>query len=574
MIKTLVRRELGNSISALGDLHPLLERIYQARQITSVHEISRELADLHSFHSLKNIDLAVQRLIVGLQHQESILIVGDFDTDGATSTALAVKALTLMGAKHVSYLVPSRFVYGYGLSPEIVAVAAEKKPQIIITVDNGISSIEGVKAANALGIDVIITDHHLAAEELPLAYAIVNPNQLDDEFPSKCIAGVGVIFYLMLALRASLKSINWFELQGIEIPNMVNFLDLVALGTVADVVSLDKNNRILVYQGLRLIRTGRARPGINALLKVAGRKCNELQAIDLGFSIGPRLNAAGRLDDMSVGVACLLAIDEKTALPIATELDELNKERRLIETKMREEAFNTVDHLHFSKQLPAGICLYQNHWHQGIVGLIAARVKEKFHRPVIAFAKESDCELKGSARSIAGLHIRDLLKSIAQKNPGLITRFGGHAMAAGLSLPIDKFEIFSQLFDQAVTATLSADELNPKIYSDGELNRDELTLMVAELLHNAGPWGQGFPEPLFDGIFVVVNQRIVGKNHLKLTLQVPETDVYLEAMLFHADLEKWPNNRCNKARVVYRLDINEFNGRRKLQLIVEQMEVV
>ncbi len=574
MKKAIVRRHIQNSPSSFESLHPILQRIYLARNISSPDALSKELTHLHSFAALLDIDKAALRLVKALKEQQRVLIVGDFDADGATSTALAMSALHAFGGKNIDYLIPNRFAYGYGLTPEIIEVAKAQKPDVIITVDNGIASFSGISYANSLGIDVIVTDHHLAGEQLPDAYAIVNPNRPGDAFPSKCIAGVGVIFYVMVALRAKLKELNWFESQEIPCPNLAQFLDYVALGTIADVVPLDKNNRIFVHQGLRQIRSGKAHPGILALLAVSGRKREKLRATDLGFAIGPRLNAAGRLDDMSLGVACLLASDFEAAREIALRLDDLNKERRVIESQMQQEAFAAVEKLNLVQQMPEGLCLYREEWHQGIVGLVAARVKEKIHRPVIAFAKVDDQTLKGSARSITGLHVRDVLEAIATKHPQLITKFGGHAMAAGLSLSIEHFEAFQQAFTEQVRETIHPDDLQPSLLTDGELVVQEITLETAELLREAGPWGQGFPEPLFDGQFKLINQRIVGQRHLKLVLQLPGSDYYFDGIAFHVNLNQWPNFHCDQVHVVYQLDVNEFNGRRKLQLLVEEIQPI
>ncbi|MBT8506337.1 single-stranded-DNA-specific exonuclease RecJ [Coxiella-like endosymbiont of Rhipicephalus sanguineus] len=568
----MVRREVSKLIEGLEHLHPVLRRIYQARNINSPDELSRELKNLLPYSLLSGIDKATERLIQALKEQQHIMIIGDFDADGATSTALTVSALREFGLEKVSYLVPNRFAYGYGLTPEIVEVASIRQPDLIITVDNGISSHTGVVRANQLGIDVLITDHHLPGEQLPPACAIINPNCKEDKFPSKCLAGVGVAFYLMLAFRAQLKKNNWFERSGLDCPNMAKFLDFVSLGTVADIVSLDKNNRILVHQGLQRIRAGQAHEGILALLEVSGRKREKLRTTDLSFAIGPRLNAVGRLDDMSLGVACLLADNRNTALDIAYRLDDLNKERRVIESQMQKDAFSAIDHLNLSQQLPPGVCLYKEEWHQGVVGLVASRVKERVHRPTIAFAKMSDNILKGSARSISGLHIRNVLEAVATKYPGLITKFGGHAMAAGLSLPLDRYEEFQQVFAAEVGRNFSEEDLQLRLISDGELTSEELTLELAELVEQAGPWGQGFPEPVFDGCFKLVNQRVVGQRHLKLILEVPENNYYLDGIAFHVNLEEWPNFHCKYVHLAYRLDINEFQGRRKLQLLVDHIQ--
>ena len=572
--KKIVRRAIPELHDGFRHFHPVLQRIYQARNVNSPDELSRDLKSLLPYSSLSDIDKAVARLVKALKEQQHIMIIGDFDADGATSTALMVSALYAFGVENVSYIVPNRFVYGHGLTYEIVDVAASSRPELIITVDNGISSHAGIAHANQLGIDVLVTDHHLPGEVLPPAHAIVNPNCEGDQFPSKYLAGVGVAFYLMLAFRAQLKKNHWFEDNGLDYPNMAKFLDFVALGTVADVVPLDKNNRILVYQGLQRIRASQAHPGILALLEVSRRKCEKLQAIDLGFAIGPRLNAAGRLDDMSLGIACLLANDRDSALDIAYRLDDLNKERRVIESQMQKEAFSMIDELNLNQNLPPGLCLYREEWHQGIVGLVASRVKERVHRPTIAFAKINDNILKGSARSVIGLHIRNVLEAIATKHAGLITKFGGHAMAAGLSLPTGRFEEFQHAFSQEVKNQLSEDDFGPKLITDGELDSDELTLDLALLVYNAGPWGQGFPEPLFDGRFKLINQRVVGQRHLKLILQVPGDDYCLDGIAFNADLRQWPNFQCEYVHLAYRLDVNEFQGYRKLQLFIEHMNMV
>lgn len=570
----IVRRVVDGE-DELGSIPPLLRRIYLARNVRTADDLAYNLSSLYPFDQLLNINKAVERLTEALEKQQTILVVGDFDVDGATSSALAVAALRVMGASHVSYLVPNRFTYGYGLTPKIVDVAKERNPDLIVTVDNGISSHAGVERAKELGIDVIITDHHLPGQTLPDAYTIVNPNQPGDSFPAKNLAGVGVIFYVMLALRAHLKEEGWFAQRAIPTPNMGKYLDLVALGTIADVVPFDKNNRILVQQGLKRIRAGKTCHGIAALLQVSGRRPAHLKAADLGFAVGPRLNAAGRLDDMSLGISCLLAEDKAQALQMAQELDGLNKERRVIEAKMQQDAFEAIGELALGqRQLPFGLCVYQPHWHQGVVGLVASRVKEKWHRPVIAFAKEEDGTLKGSARSVPGLHIRDVLESIAVQHPELISKFGGHAMAAGLSLSAEGYRKFADLFAKAVEARMDPAQLQGKYETDGELGNADLTLVTAEMLFDGGPWGQGFPEPVFDGVFKLVSQRIVGGKHLKMVIQLPDGEHYIDAIKFSADLDEWPNYSCSSVRMIYRLDINEFNGRRRLQLIVDYMQSV
>lgn len=573
MKKKIIRREVKASLTS-DNLHPLLGRIYSARGITCVSELEHGLEKLLPFSSLLNINEAVQCLVDALQQQQRIIVVGDFDADGATSTALTVSALRAFGAKHVSYLVPNRFEYGYGLTPEIVAVAAKSQPELLITVDNGIASIAGVEAAKKFDIKVLITDHHLPGDELPQADAIINPNLPGDPFASKNLAGVGVIFYLMLALRSRLRSINWFVTQQLTEPNMAQFLDLVALGTVADVVTLDKNNRILVGQGLGRIRAGKMCPGILALLNVAGRNWQNMVAADLGFSVAPRLNAAGRLDDMSLGITCLLATDINQAQTLAVQLDALNRERQAIEADMQQQAQRALANLHLQNSLPVGVCLYDESWHQGVVGILAARIKDQVHRPVIAFAKVSETELKGSARSVPGLHIRDVLANVAVRHPQLITKFGGHAMAAGLSILYENFTAFQKAFAQAVADQLHhITELSGKIYSDGELAADEFDIRIAEMLRNAGPWGQGYEEPIFDGQFQIYEQRVVGQKHLKLKLGAKNSRIY-DAIAFNVNLSDWPNHRCEKILAAYRLDINEYRGQRNLQLIIEHLEPV
>ena len=559
------------------DLHHRLQPIYANRGVASMSEMERSLQAMLRPQQLKGLDTAVERLVKAITGQESLLIVGDFDADGATSCAVGMLALRDMGAASVQYLVPNRFEFGYGLTPEIVEVAKGYKPDLIITVDNGISSIEGVAASKAAGIGVLVTDHHLPGHSLPDAEAIVNPNQPGCDFPSKNLAGVGVIFYLMSALRSALRAQGWFASKGIPEPNMGNYLDLVALGTVADVVPLDSNNRILVHQGLQRIRSGRARPGILALLDVAGRQRHRLVASDLGFTVGPRLNAAGRLDDMSLGIECLLCDSPDLAREMAIELDDLNKDRRSIEAGMQQEALKTLETLTLNEgeEMPWGLCLYDGQWHQGVIGILASRIKERFQRPVIAFADASDEEIKGSARSIPGLHIRDALDAVASANPGLLTKFGGHAMAAGMSLKKSDFPRFQKAFDDVVRKSLNADDLQAEILSDGELAGDEFSLSLAHTLREAGPWGQHFPEPVFDGEFYLVQQRIVGEKHLKLVLAIDEARQQLvDAIAFNIDVKEWPNHTAEKIRLAYRLDVNEFRGRESVQLMAVYLEAI
>jgi len=552
------------------ELPPLLKRVYLNRGIASGEELDLALGKLEGTAALGGLEEAVTLLQQALEEERRILIVGDFDADGATSSALAIRALRAMGARDIHYLVPNRFDFGYGLTPPLVEVARELDPWLIITVDNGISSIEGVAAARETGVRVLVTDHHLPPEELPAADAIVNPNLQDDEFPSKALAGVGVIFYVMVALRTRLRGLEWFKSKGIAEPNMADYLDLVALGTIADLVPLDYNNRILVQNGLQRIRAGRCCAGITALLDVSRRDVATVTSTDLGFFVGPRLNAAGRLEDMSVGIECLLTDDPQEARDQAQQLDSLNRQRRDIESVMKQQALAALESLHLqSEALPAGICLFDNDWHQGVVGIVASRVKEQNHRPVIVFAAENSKMLKGSARSIPGVHMRDLLDAIATRHPGLITKFGGHAMAAGMSLPRSNLAKFRELFDHFVREQVDEQQLRGYLLSDGLLPKEELTLDHARMLRDAGPWGQGFPEPLFDDRFLVIDQRIVGDDHLKLKL-APEQyqEVRLEAIAFNqADTHSLMTGQLIQA--AYRLDINAYMGRESLQLIIQ-----
>jgi single-stranded-DNA-specific exonuclease len=553
------------------ELHPVLKRIYLARAVTQSEQLERSLKYLIPFEQLKGLDEAVALLVAALESGERILVVGDFDADGATSCAVAVRGLKALGAPQVDYLVPNRFEYGYGLTPEIVEVAQRYAPDLIITVDNGISSVQGVSAAKAAGQKVLVTDHHLAGTTLPPADAIVNPNQPGDEFSSKHLAGVGVIFYVLMALRARLRQRGWFDAERRE-PPLADILDLVALGTVADVVTLDHNNRILVAQGLARIRAGEACEGIKALLRVAGRDPRRTTASDLGFCVGPRLNAAGRLDDMSIGIRCLLSDDPQQAYELAQQLDGLNRERRKIEQQMREQAMADVDELTLEdEQLPAGLCLFNPQWHEGVIGIVAGRIKERFHRPVIAFAPAQQGLLKGSARSIAGVHIRDVLASVAARYPQLIAKFGGHAMAAGLTLAADDLEAFRAAFNAALDEQLDPGVLEGVIHSDGELRGEEMNLELAEILRHAGPWGQGFPEPVFDGEFELLQRRIVGERHLKLVVRPLDGSTSLDAIAFHTTDVDWPA-RVERVKLAFNLDVNEYLGQRSAQLLVQHIQ--
>ena len=566
-------RPMSEIDSTLAHLPPILARILAARGIRNAEELDHRLANLLPFDKLLGIDQAVLRLYEALIKQQRILIIGDFDADGATSTALAVSMLRAFGALHVDFLVPNRFEFGYGLTPGIVTMAHQRSPDLIITVDNGISSFEGVEAANALGIDVLVTDHHLAADHLPNACALVNPNQQGDLFASKSIAGVGVIFYVLLALRQHLRKLNWFESQALVEPNMAQCLDLVALGTVADVVALDRNNRILVSQGLARIRQGLCRPGILALLEVGGKQFTLVREFDLGFAVAPRLNAAGRLDDMSLGIQCLLAASLAEAKPLALQLDALNQARKEIEAQMSQQAHQALHDLPL-ETTPVALCLYDESWHQGVIGILAGRLKDRIHRPTVVFAKSAEDEIKGSARSIPSLNIRDIFAAIDRRHPGLITKFGGHAMAAGLTLARHSFEEFKHAFVCEVEQQIDLNLCHGEILSDGPLQPTDLTLTFVEQLYAAGPWGQHFPEPVFDNRFVILDQRLVGKQHVKLSLQHESGGEVIEAIAFNIDTAQWPNHRARMVYMAYKLAINHYRGRKSLQLMVQTLQAI
>jgi len=542
-------------------LHPVLARIFAGRGIRARCELDDALAALAPPEALLGADRAALLLADAIAAKKRLLIVADYDCDGATACALGVRALKGFGAE-VGFIVPDRFRFGYGLTPEIVAQAAARRPDVIITVDNGIASIDGVDAANRLGIEVVITDHHLPGAELPRAAVIVNPNQRGCGFPSKNLAGVGVMFYVMLALRAELRRRGAFDEKAA--PKLADLLDLVALGTVADVVRLDQNNRVLVAQGLRRIRGGRLQPGVRALLAVAGRDPARATSFDLGFMAGPRLNAAGRLDDMSVGIECLISDDYGRALSLSRRLDDLNKDRRSIEAGMQAQADALLDAVDVRDSCT--LTLFDPAWHQGVIGILAGRVKDRHHRPVVAFARSDGGELKGSGRSIAGVHLRDALDLVAKREPGLITRFGGHSAAAGLSLRERDFERFSVLFEEVVRGLIAPEELEHVVETDGSLESAYLSLDMARLLESQ-IWGQGFAQPLFCDEFEVINQRVVGERHLKLRLARAGRSI--EAMRFQS-LDPFPG----KVRAVYRLSVNEFNGAQSLQLIIEHWQKV
>lgn len=568
----LRRREVDESAELPADLSPLLRRLYASRGVRSAQDLERSVKGMLPWQQLSGVEKAVEILYNAFREGTRIIVVGDFDADGATSTALSVLGMRSLGCDNISYLVPNRFEDGYGLSPEVVDQAHARGAQLIVTVDNGISSHAGVDHARALGIPVVVTDHHLPGETLPSAEAIINPNLPDCDFPSKSLAGVGVAFYLMLALRTFLRDKGWFDERGIAPPNLADLLDLVALGTVADVVPLDANNRILTWQGLSRIRAGKCRPGIKALLEVSRRDAQKLAASDLGFALGPRLNAAGRLDDMSVGVALLLCDNIGEARVLANELDALNQTRKEIEQGMQAEALTLCEKLERSREtLPGGLAMYHPEWHQGVVGILASRIKERFHRPVIAFAPAGDGTLKGSGRSIQGLHMRDALERLDTLHPGLMIKFGGHAMAAGLSLEEAKFDLFQQRFGELVTEWLDPSLLQGEVVSDGPLSAAEMTMEVAQLLRDAGPWGQMFPEPLFDGRFRLLQQRLVGERHLKVMVEPVGGGPLLDGIAFNVDTACWPDNGVREVELAYKLDINEFRGNRSLQIIIDNI---
>lgn len=548
---------------------PLLKQLYANRGIKNATELDTSTKNLLPSKQLKGIQQACELLYEALLSAQKIIVIGDFDADGATSTALSILALRKLGFTNVDYLIPNRFDYGYGLSPEIVDLALGKGAQLLMTVDNGISSISGVAYAKEKGVKVLVTDHHLPGGQTPGADAIVNPNQAGCPFPSKNLAGVGVAFYLMLALRAYLSEKGWFV--NSKAPNLAALLDIVALGTVADVVTLDTNNRILVQQGLARIRAGVCRVGISALISVAKRNQAQLVASDLGFSLGPRLNAAGRLDEMSHGVELLLCENAEQANILANELDALNQSRREIEQGMQSEALKTLSNLHIDEtQVPLAICLFDPQWHQGVIGLVASRIKESYYRPTFVFAKAGEGEIKASARSISGVHIRDMLDLVDKKIPGVILKFGGHAMAAGLSLKEADFKLFDKTLNEVLKEQIADDVLNNVMLSDGQLNAEQFNLPQAQELRDAGPWGQGFPAPLFDGSFKLLQQRLVGEKHLKMILQVGDKAV--DAIAFNVDLKFWPNPLVKKVYCTYRLDINEYRGNRTVQLLVEFLQ--
>ena len=568
---TVVRRAPQADLQLAAGLHPVLARAYAARGVHSAAELDTSLARLLPVGTLEGVPAAVE-LLMAHRTGGRVLVVGDFDADGATSSALMVRALRGLGFSGVDFLVPNRFEFGYGLTPEIVALAVQRSPTLIVTVDNGVSSHAGVAAARTRGIDVLITDHHLPGAELPDANVIVNPNLSGSRFGSRALAGVGVAFYILAALE---RRVAAAQTGSARAPVVARLLDLVALGTVADVVPLDANNRVLVAQGLRRIRAGQCVAGIKALLAIAGRGAADLTAADLAFGVAPRLNAAGRIDDMTIGIECLLADDTCAAQQLAVRLDALNEERRAIEARMQQEALAAVRRL--AEPGPgaierSGVCLFDEDWHQGVVGLVASRVKERVRRPVIAFAAADPATLRGSARSIAGVHIRDVLDSIAARHPGLISRFGGHAMAAGLTLERARLDEFARAFDAEVARWMGGRTGSDTIETDGELGVAEIALGTAEALRAGGPWGQAFPEPSFDGVFSVRSARVIGERHVKMWVEPALSGRSFDAVMFnHFEEGAAQVLPEGLVQLVYRLDVNEYQGERRLQLLVDHL---
>lgn len=574
--KTIRRRPPGDTSVFSDNIHPVLKRVLAARHATSDAELDYQCKHLLSYEQLSGIEAALDLLTEALQQQQRILIVADFDADGATSCALGIRALRLMGAKNAFYLVPNRFEHGYGLTPQIADIAAEHfQAQLLITVDNGISSLEGVARAKKHGMKVLVTDHHLPGETLPQADAIVNPNRHGDAFPSKNLAGVGVIFYVMAALRAHLRQTGWFEQHHIAVPNLAALLDLAALGTVADLVPLDYNNRILVNQGLERIRHNQCCPGIRALVEVSGRKREFLSASDLSFYLGPRLNAAGRMEDMGHGIECLLADTDKDAMEHAQMLDMFNQERRAVEDQMKIEANEALRRMSLNDgdDLPFGLCLFDPEWHQGVIGILASRVKERLHRPVIVLTRDDAQQghIKGSARSVKGVHIRDVLADIEAQQPGIFTKFGGHAMAAGLTMPAEHLDDFRAAFDREVRRHLHVEDMQGVIHTDGELGQGDFTVDFANILRTISPWGQSFPEPLFDGKFELLQYRVLKGRHLKMALQVPGSNETLDAIAFNATDSDWPEH-VTHVNLAYRLELNFYRGFQNIQINAQHVE--
>lgn len=573
MQKQIIARPKVDDTFLPDTIHPVLKQIYAARGVTNPEELSTKVSSLLTFANFNGMDAAVELLIETLTEDKRIIIVGDFDADGATSTAVMMLGLQMLGYRRVEFLVPNRFGFGYGLSPEMAELTVAQGAELIITVDNGISSVSGVALAKKAGVKVLVTDHHLPGNELPDADAIVNPNQHGCGFGSKNLAGVGVAFYLLLALRSALRERNYFTLEQFgseKVPNIAELLDLVALGTVADVVPLDSNNRILIHQGLQRVRSGYCRPGIKALIKVAGKHQQKMVASDFGFALGPRLNAAGRLDDMSLGISCLLTEDENLAKTIAHQLDQLNKDRREIEQGMQLEAERILSGLGLDNEVPDGICLFQPDWHEGVIGIVAGRIKDKYHRPTVVFAQAENGDFKGSSRSIPGMHIRDVLEQIDTQYPNIIKKFGGHAMAAGLSIDAKHFDTFKLAFEYTINKRITEEQRTCSILTDGPLSAELYTLDFVQVIRQGGPWGQAFPEPVFDGVFRLAQQRLVGEKHLKVVLQ-HESGVALDGIFFNVDLSIWPNGSFQTVRAAFTLDINEFRNQVNVQLLIKEL---
>lgn len=567
----LIHRKLPETLPELSnDIPLLLQRVYALRGITSMQELDYTTRNLCNYDNLDGTNKAVDILYSAMKNNERIMIVGDFDTDGATSTALTVKALKKMGCQFVDYIIPNRFDDGYGLSINVVKKAILQKADLIITVDNGVSAVEAVEFAKQSNLTVIITDHHLCPEQLPPADAIINPNLPNCSFPSKHLAGVGVAFYFMLALRAKLRKENWFTTHNLEEFNIASLLDLVALGTIADVVKLDLNNRILVHQGVSRIRAGYCCEGIKALLNISRRDPLTFTSTDLAYYIAPRLNAAGRMDNMSLSVELLLCEDYDSAVNQAADLDTLNSDRKLIEQTMYQEALSHVEQIH-KPSLPNSIVVHHPEWHQGVIGIVSARLKDKYYRPVICFASTEDGLLKGSGRSIDGIHLQNVLYELNQRYPDILVSFGGHAMAAGLSIQEKDLDKFRDLLETVITEQLDLKVLEQTIETDGEINNEDFNYSIAKLLKDSGPWGEGFIEPTFDGEFIIHQQRIFAEKHLKLVLEPKNGGPIIEGIYFNVNLTKWPDQTIKEAKIVYHLDVNEFRGNQTLKLMIRHI---
>ncbi|OCF94940.1 MULTISPECIES: single-stranded-DNA-specific exonuclease RecJ [Gilliamella] len=573
MKSKLTHRQLPEVLPKLSpDIPLLLQRVYALRGITSMQELDYTTRNLCNYDNLDGTHTAVEIVYSAMQNNKRIMIVGDFDTDGATSTALMIKALKKMGCKHVDYIIPNRFDDGYGLSISVVKRALSKKADLIITVDNGVSAIEAVEFAKQSNLTVIITDHHLCSEQLPAADAIINPNLPNSSFPSKHLAGVGVAFYFMLALRAKLRKENWFASNKLAEYNITNLLDLVALGTIADVVKLDRNNRILVHQGISRIRAGYCCEGIKALLDISRRDPLTLTSTDLAYYIAPRLNAAGRMDSMSLSVELLLCEDYDSAIKQATDLDTLNHDRKLIEQTMYQEALSYIEQVEQKNStFPNALVVHHPQWHQGIIGIVSARLKDKHYRPVICFASTEDGLLKGSGRSIEGIHLRDILDKLNERYPDILVSFGGHAMAAGLSIQEKDLDQFSAHFEALITEQLDLDVLEQIIETDGEIDNQDFNYSIAKQLKESGPWGEGFTEPTFDGDFIVHQQRLFAEKHLKLVLEPKNGGPIIEGICFNVNLTQWPDNTIKIVKIVYQLDVNDFRGNQAVKLMIRHI---